>query len=440
LLQSLTEGTRASIANIRAAIETMLGFPDMTNERRQRFAQIINDEAESLSLRLTKTLSEHADTMRGQWPMEDMLGSDLLSAIQRRMHSKLGVTIWLEPMETPIWLSVDSYSVVQAMTQVMERVQADFGVNGALLTLKPEGRFARLEMRWEGAPSGGSIADWESLLLESPGSGLLLTQVLERHGGEAWCAAEKASGVVRFCMHLPTTTPATTRSAPGELESRPEYYDFDLFSQPGQNPELDERKLTELAYTVFDTETTGLNPTGGDEIISLGAVRIVNGRLLKREVFDQLIDPRRPVSRESLDIHGIVPDMLVGQPVIDEVLPSFHRFAEDTVLVAHNAAFDMRFLQLKEARTGVRFIQPVLDTLLLSAVAHPGFEDAEHSLEAIAARLGVNVFGRHSALGDAIVTGEIFLRLVPLLADRGIHTLKEAREASRKTLYARLEY
>jgi DNA polymerase-3 subunit epsilon len=100
----------------------------------------------------------------------------------------------------------------------------------------------------------------------------------------------------------------------------------------------------------------------------------------------------------------------------------------------------MRFLQLKEARTGVRFIQPVLDTLLLSAVAHPGFEDAEHSLEAIAARLGVDVFGRHSALGDAIVTGEIFLRLIPLLADRGIHTLKEAREASRKTLYARLEY
>ena len=86
----------------------------------------------------------------------------------------------------------------------------------------------------------------------------------------------------------------------------------------------------------------------------------------------------------------------------------------------------------------MRFTQPVLDTLLLSAVAHPALED--HRLEAIAARMGVDVIGRHTALGDAILAAEIFLKLLPLLAERGVLTLGQALEASRQTYYARLQY
>jgi DNA polymerase-3 subunit epsilon len=144
------------------------------------------------------------------------------------------------------------------------------------------------------------------------------------------------------------------------------------------------------------------------------------------------------MSPESVAVHGITSDMLEGQPVITEVLPRFHRFASGTVLVAHNAAFDMRFLAMKEQASGVAFDQPVLDTLLLSAVAHPGQDT--HSLESIAERLGVPVVGRHTALGDAMVTGEVFLRLLPLLAEKGVRTLREAREASEKTYYARVTY
>jgi DNA polymerase-3 subunit epsilon len=120
------------------------------------------------------------------------------------------------------------------------------------------------------------------------------------------------------------------------------------------------------------------------------------------------------------------------------VLPAFQAFAHDTVLVGHNAAFDMRFLQLKEAATGIVFDQPVLDTLLLSALVHPLQES--HRLETIAERLGVPVLGRHSALGDAMVTAEVFLKFVPLLAELGIRTLGQAREAAQKTYYARLTY
>ncbi len=98
----------------------------------------------------------------------------------------------------------------------------------------------------------------------------------------------------------------------------------------------------------------------------------------------------------------------------------------------------MRLLQLKESQTGLKFINPVLDTLLLSAAVHPNQE--AHSLEAIAQRLGINIIGRHTSLGDAILTGEIFLKLIPLLAERGIVTLQDARQAAQQTYYARISY
>ena len=93
---------------------------------------------------------------------------------------------------------------------------------------------------------------------------------------------------------------------------------------------------------------------------------------------------------------------------------------------------------MKEAQTGVRFTQPVLDTLLLSGVLHPN--QSSHALEAIAERLGVTVVARHTALGDALVTGEVFLRMIPLLAAHGIRTFGDAREATAKSLYAKVEY
>jgi len=93
---------------------------------------------------------------------------------------------------------------------------------------------------------------------------------------------------------------------------------------------------------------------------------------------------------------------------------------------------------MKEQQTGVRFDQPVLDTLLLSALVHPSQES--HRLEAIAERFNVTIMGRHTAMGDAMVTAEVFLRLLPLLAEKGIHTLGQARDAAQKTYFARIKY
>ncbi|HRP29389.1 MAG TPA: exonuclease domain-containing protein [Burkholderiaceae bacterium] len=267
-----------------------------------------------------------------------------------------------------------------------------------------------------------------------------MRDVVERHAGAFWFERERVRHEAFFRFLLPLATEHEQLAAAQLLhgDSRPEYYDFDLFKVSPQAAELGERRLAELAYTVFDTETTGLSPSHGDEIIQVGATRIVAGKLRREESFEQLVDPRRPLPEAGIAIHGITPEMLAGQPTIDAVLPAFHAFAQDTVLVAHNAAFDMRFLQLKEEACGVVFDQPVLDTLLLSAVVHPN--QASHSLEEIAARFDVTVLGRHTALGDAIVTAEVFLKMIPLLADKGIHTLAQARDAAQQTYFARVKY
>jgi DNA polymerase-3 subunit epsilon len=284
---------------------------------------------------------------------------------------------------------------------------------------------------------------WASEPLRRDGGGIAptLRDVVEKHGGELWCEPDSEGGGawVRLLLPLAAGTAGarpTSATPRGEtVERRPEFYDFDLFQLAEEAAGWDDRRLDALAYTVFDTETTALSPSRGDEIVSIGAVRIVNGRLLRRETFDRLVDPRRSVSPASVAVHGITSELLRGQPTIDGVLPDFARFAEDTVLVGHNVGFDLRFIELKEAQTGVRLRQPVLDTLLLSAVVHPGHED--HSLEAMAARLGVSVIGRHTALGDAILTGEVFLGQLQLLFAQGMTTLGEARAATQRTYAAR---
>jgi DNA polymerase-3 subunit epsilon len=278
----------------------------------------------------------------------------------------------------------------------------------------------------------------ESMQAAGETTPLSLREVIDRHGGEIWYQREKAAYRAFFRFVLPVASPEVVQEEERTRSSgRPEYYDFDLFNFADKSIDL-ERKLSELTYTVFDTETTGLQPSEGDEIIQIGAARIVNAKLLRQESFEQLVDPGRSIPEAGIPIHGIRPEMVVGQPRIGEVLPAFHAYAQDTVLVAHNAAFDMRFLQLKEAATGVRFDQPVLDTLLLSAVVHP--HEESHKLEAIAERFGITIVGRHTALGDAMVTAEVFLKLLPLLQAAGIRTLGQAREAAQKTFYARVQY
>jgi DNA polymerase-3 subunit epsilon len=446
-LQALTDGNRAALGNIRAAVETLIDSPEMEADYRERFTRVIADEAAAMSGKLEATMSRFADALKTRWPLEDVLAVDILVAAARRIEDRLQLPIKHEDQDASLWMRVDSFALIQAITFLAARLQDHYEIRELRLRLASEGRMVFVDLIWSGTPvSSETLYTWElePMNVGAETSPLTLRDVIDRHGAEIWYQRDKAAHNAFFRIVLPA---AATPDAPvidqGQhlhSDSRPEYYDFDLFAArdaEGAGIDLD-RKLTELAYTVFDTETTGLQPSEGDEIIQMGAVRVVNNRLLRQEIFDQLVDPGIRLKPAGIPIHGITEAMVKGQPRLDVVLPAFHEFCHETVLVAHNAAFDMRFFQLKEDSLGVKFTQPVLDTLLLSAVIHPNQES--HKLELIAERLGINVIGRHTALGDAFVTGEVFLKMVPLLADMGIVTLRQALDAAQKTYFARITY
>ena len=444
LLLSLTEGQRASLGNLRAAVE-LLEDPALDAATRERFLAVVRDEASAMSTRLQALATRSVEATKTRWPLEDMLGTDLVAAAERRLAERTGVRSGTLEVEPGLWLRVDSFALLQVLAYLGARLVDEFGVKALQLRLQRAGRRAQLDLVWSGqAMSTETVMSWESEAMRAGDrvSALSVRDVMQRHGGEFWFERDRVRHQAFFRMLLPLAEEVgdaeTLSAAAVRHDSRPEFYDFDLFGASESQHALDDRPLAALSYTVFDTETTGLDPAGGDKIIQIGAVRIVNGRLLRAESFEQLVDPRRTIPAAGVPIHGIRPEMVVGQPTIDRVLPAFHDYARDTVLVAHNAAFDMRFLQLEEAATGVRFDQPVLDTLLLSAVVHPSQDS--HGLEAIAERFGITVVGRHTALGDALVTAEVWLKLVALLEAAGIRTLGQARTAAQKTYYARLKY
>lgn len=444
VLGTLTEGSRSSLGTLRAAVEMLADNPDMSPEDRERFVAVLASEVTRMSQRLDDTLETLADTLRQHWPLDDMLAADVIEAAGRRIQERLKMPVDVDTATPdPLWIRADSFSLVSALTYLATRIEEAGDVRSFGLKLASDDRFVHIDLVWIGlSMSTETVLSWEiePMRQDHGVNPPTLREILDRHAGEIWYQRQRPTAPASIRLLLPRATPEHDISAQPTRQAgsdRPEYYDFDLFDRPMGQVDLDQ-PLADLVYTVFDTETTGLEPANGDEIIQIGALRILNGRPLQQEHFDQLVDPRCPLKAASIAIHGITDSMLLGQPTIDLVLPAFHDFCADTVLLGHNVAFDMRFLELKEGPLGIRFDQPVLDTLLLSAVAHPNQQS--HSLEAIMQRLGITMDQRHNALADATATAQVFLKLLPALAEQGIVTLRQALDASQKTYFAQVKY
>jgi len=182
--------------------------------------------------------------------------------------------------------------------------------------------------------------------------------------------------------------------------------------------------LQSASYVVFDTETTGFYPYRGDEIISIGAVMVENGRILDESSFYRLVNPGRPVPGTAQKITGITEEMLKDKPDIGPVLLEFLSFCRSRILVAHNAPFDLAFINIKLGEAiGKRIVNPVIDTVLLTSALF--YQVTDYSLENLAAHFDLDLQGRHNALGDARITASLFLKLLPVLEAKGVTDLSK---------------
>jgi DNA polymerase-3 subunit epsilon/CBS domain-containing protein len=185
--------------------------------------------------------------------------------------------------------------------------------------------------------------------------------------------------------------------------------------------------LLSLNAIAFDSETTGLD-TSSARMIQLGAVRIVHGQVDEAQNFQQMINPGVPIPAESQAIHGISDADVATAASFAEVVGAFDDWRQDSVLIGYATGFDLAMLKREKQIAGLEWSVPrCLDVRFLVNLLSPNLPD--FSLDTIAGWIGVETHNRHSALGDAIATAEIFVALIPGLRERGIRTLAEVERA-----------
>lgn len=172
-------------------------------------------------------------------------------------------------------------------------------------------------------------------------------------------------------------------------------------------------------YVVFDLETTGFSSIK-DKIIEIGAVKVVKGEII--DSFSTFVNPERPIPFEITKLTSITDEMVLEYPNIETILPQFLEFVGDAVLVAHNAGFDVGFIEqnCRYQDIGPHFVS--VDTVALARVLLPTL--SKYKLNVVAKALGISLENHHRAVDDAGATAEIFVKFIQMLKERNITTLK----------------
>ncbi len=179
------------------------------------------------------------------------------------------------------------------------------------------------------------------------------------------------------------------------------------------------------AFTVFDLETTGLDPRKGHRIIEIAAVRIENGIVKTDTPFESYVNPERPIPAEASQVNKITDAMVIDAPTIVSVLPQFLSFASGSVLVAHNALFDMGFLTVeKEFCWGYVELPECLCTMKLSQALFP--HEFRHNLDALSLRLKLPFpANRHRALPDVLLAAQALTKMMEMSRIASLEDLRK---------------
>lgn len=176
----------------------------------------------------------------------------------------------------------------------------------------------------------------------------------------------------------------------------------------------------EDSFVVFDIETTGFGPVK-DEIIEIGAVKITDGKIVDK--YSTFINPIIPIPYEIQQLTGINDDMVMTSPTIDVILPQFLEFCDGCTLVAHNAGFDVGFINKKAENLGISIDFTVIDTVSLARILLP--ELKRFKLNIVAKALNISLENHHRAVDDAQATAEIFVKFVERLREKRCQKLSD---------------
>lgn len=187
-------------------------------------------------------------------------------------------------------------------------------------------------------------------------------------------------------------------------------------------------------FVVFDLETTGFS-NKNDKITEIGAVKVKNFEIVDR--FNELINPEKDISYKVQELTGITNDLIKDKPTIEEILPRFMEFVGDSVLVAHNAEFDIGFINQKCKEMNIEFKNKSVDTLMLSRILLPHLK--RFKLNNLTKELGVPLHNHHRAVDDAAATAQIFIKFLDMLEKKGAKKLSDVNEVLGGIDYTKLK-